>query len=933
MNRKAKIGLYSGITALIVAFVVAAYVICMTWWAPILELYLGKVGVSDSENSSSFTTDYEDDDEYAAARKELCRDLEGEGAVLLKNDNGALPVSSSAKISLFGVHSVDVKTGGSGSGAVSGADSSRTLKVILEELGVTVNPELNSLYEDNISDYELGGGPALSGSSQTTDDWTVNELPISYYGSDVQSSYSSYDDAAFVLISRTGGEGGDLPTDMSSYGGTSDEHYLELTGEEKDLLEEVTSHFDRVAVILNTMNAMELGFLDEYGIDACLWIGGTGADGLDAVGQLLVGERNPSGHLVDTYVYDNFSSPASQNFGDYTFSNADYSYVTYSEGIYVGYRYYETRYEDSVLGADTGSFDYDSVVAYPFGYGMSYTDFEWSGYSCEYDSGTDSYLVSVTVKNSGSAYSGKDVVEVYAQKPYTAGGTEKSAVDLVGFAKTSEIEPGGSETVSVSVPRRELTSYDYTGAGTYVLDAGDYYITAAGNAHEAAQNILAEKTDSVDAAKEGMTECFALAADAETYSTDAYTGTAIGNLFDYSTYDGMAQLSRQDWKAADSGLEVTDLSLSDADQTQHETTGKEGSNNPDTETVSREVTVAADGNRDLTDYMDTEYDSDEWYDLIQQVTLSNLNNSFCSSGYRTIEIEEIGKPECTDSDGPAGIQSFVSGASSTVSAYGYVIPTVVACTWNTELAGKEGDMVGEDGLRGGVSGWYAPAMDTHRTPFGGRNFEYYSEDGLIGGKIAAAVVSGAQAKGLYCYIKHFAINEQDTNRGWDLLTWVNEQAMREIYFKPFQIAVQEGGALGVMTAQDCIGAINCYGNYNLITDLLKEEWGFKGICITDYSLMSSAYCEQILYAGGDCILQTQLVNLSSRKETRTQIELQRALRSILYVTVHSNGITGSTGGIATYQLILIGVDVLAAAGIFCLWFFGFAYRKKEKKSE
>lgn len=917
---KKKIIIASVVSAVVIAIMVVIIVVT-SMFDPILTIYFSTVGGSSGGEATNhdFKSSYETKQALQAAQIETCNQIEAEGAVLIKNDNSALPLAEGTKVSVFGQHAHEMLTSGSGSGSIG--DSSKTLYDILKASGLDVNKTLWDFYLNN-GVKSLGHGPALTGSAQTQDDWSINECPSEKYNSEVKSSYSSYNGAAIVVISRTGGEGGDLPRDMSKFGGTASEHYLELCKDEKDLLKEVTDNFNRVIVLLNTNNAIELGFLKEYGIDACIYIGGTGQSGNEVIGDLLIGKINPSGHLVDTYVYDNFSSPAAQNFGDYKYSNADYNYVVYSEGIYVGYRYYETRYADVIMKAENvGNYDYDKTVVYPFGHGLSYTTFEWTNFDYSYDEATDEFTFTLTVTNTGD-YDGKEVVELYVQSPYEHGVTsiEKSAVELVGFYKTGLLEKKvGTEDVIIKVAKSALTSYDYKTAKTYVLEAGDYSFSVAKDAHGALNNILASKSYEVDGNSAFVKSYNQPTNDLTTYSKDAYTGTAVTNRFDYSVFDGMKQLSRNNWAAVEAGLEYKTLEISAGDKAQAELKGKQASRNPDWNKKVSAVTVGAPKKLTLAEVM--EIDTDEaWQSLVEQISLSDLNSLFCMSGYKTKAIESVDKPVANDSDGPGGISTFIGGADA-VRAYGYPTETIIACTWNEELAEKMGDMVGEDGLSGKISGWYAPAMDTHRTPFGGRNFEYYSEDGFISGKIGAAVVKGAQTKGLYCYIKHFALNEQETNRGDYLHTWANEQAIREIYLKPYMITVQEGEAHGIMTAQDNIGVTLCYGNYNLITDVLKNEWGFKGMVITDYTWTSAEMCEQVLYAGGDLMLQTIVVSLSSRKTNETQAQLQRAAKNVLWTVAHSNAMNGYGVGTAVkagfpvYKILVIVVDCLLGAGL------------------
>lgn len=911
--KKKKLIVTGIINILVIALIIVVLVVPPIFDS-ILSSYLDIIGGTKAGGWAY--SEYENEEELQAAHEQVSYDIMAEGAVLLRNENNALPLNNGASVSVFGQHAREILVSGSGSGSIG--DPEQDLKTVLEGSGFKVNGTLWDFYLNN-GGKSLGNGPALAGGNEVTD-WSINEFPVSQYPANVKSSYSSYNDAAIVVISRTGGEGGDLAMDMSPYGGQATEHYLELSAEEKDLLTEVTNNFDKVIVLLNTNNTIELGFLEDYGVDACLYIGGVGMSGLSAVGDILNGTVNPSGHLGDTYVYDNFSSAAMQNFGDFGYSNNDiYDYVVYAEGIYVGYRYYETRYADVVTGAENaGDYNYDEVVAYPFGYGLSYTTFEWSDFSAEYDGATDSFTFTVTVKNTGEA-AGKDVVQIYFQAPYIHGQTkiEKSAIELGVFVKTDLLAPQESKTYTATMAKRDLASYDEEEAKTFVLDEGDYYFTAARDAHEAVNNILAERGYEVEGS--GLVDVYSQAAyDASTYSEDAYTKTKITNLFDFAEYEGMTTISRDNWAEADAGISRRNLTLSDADKAQADKKGREASRNPDWNTPVASVKTNSGGTLKLNQFIEKDYSDPQWQQLVEQLTPKMLEDLYSQAGYATKALDYIGKPRAVDSDGPAGIQSFVGGASA-VEAYGYPTETLLACSWNVELAERLGKMVGEDGLIGGVSGWYAPAMDTHRTPFGGRNFEYYSEDGLLAGKMGASVVSGAQSKGLYCFIKHFALNEQDTNRGMTLHTWANEQSMREVYFVPFQISVQEGGALALMTSLNCIGVTPAVGNYELITKLLKEEWGFEGMVITDYLGYDAQLIEQVLFAGGDAMLST--FGMFSSRDNQAQAQLQRAAKNICYTVSRSNAMLnideggGVSAGIPVYQVICWCVVGVLAIGL------------------
>lgn len=639
--------------------IITGAIVCGSIFDPILTLHLGTIG-GNSASQKEYTK-YKTAEELDQARKDISVEIEGEGAVLLKNSNNALPLSKNSKVSVFGQHAHEILASGSGSGSIGNPE--KNLKEVLEESSFEVNQTLWDFYLDN-GVKSLGNAPALAGGNTKTD-WSINECPQEKYTAAVKDSLNAYNDAAIVVISRTGGEGGDLPMQMDLYGGKKEEHYLELNQDEKDLLSMVTSSFKKTIVLLNTNNDFEMGFLKDYDIDSCLLIGGVGLGGLSGIGKILNGEINPSGHLNDTLVYDDFSAPSSQNFGDFIYSNStDYNYVVYSEGIYVGYRYYETRYADKVQNAENvGTFDYDSTVAYPFGYGMSYTDFEWSDASITFDAESDSFIASVKVTNTGKV-AGKDAVGLYFSSPYIHGTTkiQKSEIELGGFAKTGIIEPGSSETIKITMPKSEMASYDYQDVKSYVLEAGDYYLTLAKDSHDAVNSVLKEKGCTVDS-KNISVKYTQASTDSDSYSHDAETGTKITNLFDDAKYDGMTVLSRDDWTKTNS-LKVSNLSLSEKDLQQAKKIGAEASLNPEYSKDPGTPTTKSGNTLQLKYLVETEFDDEKWMTLVEEISKADLQKLFSTAGYSTITIENIGKPVGKDTDGPAGLQSFVGGASS-----------------------------------------------------------------------------------------------------------------------------------------------------------------------------------------------------------------------------------------------------------------------------
>ena len=764
---------------------------------------------------------------------------------------------------------------------------------------------------------------------------------------------ADYNDAAIVVISRSGGEGLDLITDSSA----PDGNYLALTQEEKDMLDMIQNSdaFDKIIVLLNVCNPMELGFLDDYSkIQACLWIGNLGQVGIESMVQAFNGEVNPSGRLVDTYAYDAFSAPAMQNFGESnSFLNASevpaldglYGnepgdiYVTYAEGIYVGYKYYETRYEDVVLGqGNAGDYNYAEQVAYPFGYGLSYTTFEHSNFKVTEQG--DHFAATVDVTNTGDV-AGKDVVQVYMQSPYTdydrENGVEKSAVQLVGFDKTEMLEPGATETVTIEIEKSLMKAYDANNAKTYIVDAGDYYFATGINAHDALNNILAAK---------GKTTADGMTADGDAEFTYVYTeneldtktyavsenGTEITNQFDNadlnyyegSVEGGVTYLSRSDW----TGTFPKQVKATATAQMLEEMAKTGMDEDPDAEMP----TTGADNGLSLIAMRGLDYDDPAWEELLDEVTLEEMDQLIRVGGYSTGAVPSVGKPATTDRDGPQGISGTLGTTTGLgVSSVSYSGEIVMASSWNKDLLRRIGEMVGEAGLQMNVIGWYAPAMNIHRAPFSGRNFEYYSEDSFLSGALATEEVAGAQSKGIFCYIKHFALNDQDAHR-YGLNTYANEQSIREIYLYPFEQAVTKGGATAVMTSYNRLGTKWTAANPNLITNVLRNEWGFHGTVLTDWASMYYMDLGIGLQAGNNQWLNTNgdLYKIDNFKKNATVVSAMReATHNILYTAVNSaamNGISSDTRIEAitpTWQYWLYALDavvvLLAIAGFYGIY--------------
>lgn len=883
-----------------------------------------KIVTAEGENSDYFTSDFDTEEERTAHLQEVGTKIEEEGIVLLKDENDALPITSGSKISVFGQDSVDPIYGGGGAGSV---DSSKAvnLKTAFKNAGYELNETLWDFYESGKGSSYRKATPDVYGEGT----FAVNEVPVDVYTDAVKSSFTEYNDAAVIVIGRSGGESSDLSYEPLEDGYT----YLQLNDDEKAMIQMVTENFDKVVVLLNTQNAMELGFLEEYDIDGCLWIGALGETGAYGVASVLTGEVNPTGALVDTYAYDSLSAPSIENFGNYTITNSEVdrgnTYMVYGEGIYVGYLYYETRYEDVVLGNEAKTnYDYTTAVQYPFGYGLSYTDFSWSDYSMKETD--DTYEITVTVSNTGDT-AGKDIVQVYMQSPYTdydkENGIEKASVELVGFAKTSEIEAGKSETVTVSVEKEVMKTYDANGTGTYIVDAGDYYFAAGVDAHDALNNILAAKgkttADGMD--YDGKADFTAKVTvnkmDTKTYAVSMATGNEITNQFekaDISYYDSEFQyLSRSDWtgtwptKYADGALKASDEMLSDLEISFSE---DENAVTPVTNTISEEY-----GALKAATLIGADYDNDLWNVLVQQLTVEEMDKLVRIGGYATMNIESIQLPATTDKDGPAGISGTLVGGESGTS---YPPAVVLASTWNLELSEEFGRCIGEDSLALDVAVWYAPACNIHRSPYSGRNFEYYSEDGYLSGKIAASTVLGAQSKGAVVTVKHFALNDQECNRTGGAI-FANEQSIREVYLAPFEYTVREGNALGMMASMNRIGARWSGGHSGLMTATLRDEWGFEGMVVTDqasYSVFAYEDLREGLEAGTDLWLNTDatLWALTDNQMTPTVLtNMQRAAKNVIYAITNSNEMNGLSEGsklvviMPLWKKALVTLDVVA----------------------
>ena len=1025
-QKKSVIGISAGMAVLLI-FSIALNVLSLTKFDNIFEKFFGSSpsgvrGETYGADVDYYKSDFSSASELYAYEEKKVAEIAEEGITLLEN-NGILPLDLGTKLSIFSHSSVDLVSGGSGSGSGS-FELTKDLKEGLEGAGLVVNDTLWNFYKSGAgSKYKRGIGVVNYGADL---DWSINECPLDVITSNSAVMSSLEGSVAMFVLSRTGGEGGDEARDMAAFGGKAGNHYLEPDDTELEIISYLNDNFDDVILIINCNNAIELGWVSRYeNISAVVNFPGSGRTGTYGLGYMLTGidangnEISPSGHLVDTWVYDNFSSPAMQNMGDFQFDGTNYYYVNYSEGIYVGYRYYETRYEDVVLGRENvGEYDYKNTVIYPFGYGLSYTKFQWSDFTMSNADSNGNIKISVKVTNVGER-TGKDVVQIYGQAPYK-GNVEKSSVLLVGFAKTSDLAPGESQIVNITVSLKDLTSYDTSangGKGGYILDEGNYYLTAASNAHEAINSILAVKDNAeacqVDYSKiveSKQDDSAALATenmvgihvqgdyDSTTYSTAGEGLAVIENHFDDASLADAKYLTRNNWTMMDNdGLRygyISDI------VSRAEVGGKQFRAEASAELVAAlksffslnpnegqeivNVTFGAEQKVDLIDLRGLPYDDPLWETLLDQISYSELSKLIDECGYCSPAVDSMNKPKVTDLDGPAGLNDIIAHGSMPIGeglqAMTWPTQYMLACTWNITLAEEMGRGIAEDGLYSGTCGWYGPGMNIHRTPFAGRNFEYYSEDAFLSGVFGKAEVNGAAQKGMYAFIKHFALNDQETHRDErGIATFAEEQAIREIYLKPFEMTIidntveifyneavldENGDVVGyekrtttvpaataVMTSFNRIGATWAGGHYGLITEVLREEWGFNGFVLTDYEVGSGkgSYMDtlQSLAAGGDGKLKTvgmdALFGFDISEHPEYQGYGRDAAHHILYTVVNSAGMNGFVHGVeyvngfAYYKIILIVWDVLAVPAM--IWMGVIlskkipALRKKEEKTE
>ena len=896
--------------AMVLAVVVCVNMICFGPMATLIGLATGNGTLSDETN-----------EEAAEVAEEIMED----GIVLLKNES-LLPLNETKKLNIFGWESINPAYGGAGSGGINDLYDIVSLNQGLENAGFSINQKLVDFYNNYGAD-----DPEMSIQKQS---WTLPEPPVDTYSDELIKSAKEYSDVAVVVLSRKAGEGhNDIPMDVrkAAYDNNSDEyddfpegeHYLQLSQTERDMVDMVCSNFDNVIVVYNGANQFELGFADEYPqIKSVVWCPGTGNVGFNALGKVFSGEVNPSGKTPDTFIYDMTTAPWWNNAEKTEYTNlADLAvegmnagtaqvyapaFTNYVEGIYVGYKYYETA-------AQEGAIDYDKTVQYPFGYGLSYTEFEQKMGELEEKDGQIS--VDVEVTNTGDV-AGKDVVEVYYKPPYTNGGIEKSSANLIEFAKTDLLQPGESQTVTVTFSIEDMASYDENNAKAYVLEKGDYVISINSDSH----TVLDQKTYTADKDVVYKGE-----------NKRASDDTAATNVFEDAKGD-VTYLSRADHFAnyKEATAEPASAELGEPYASEYHL----NSNFDKTTYLNDEdvmPTTGADNGLTLADMRDADYDDPRWEKLLDQLSVDEMANMIAMAGYQTAAMDSVGKVATLDFDGPAAINNNFTGVGS----IGFPIEVVVASTWNKELAQAWGECMGKISQEMGAEGWYAPGMNTHRTAFGARNYEYFSEDGVLAGNMGAKAVEGARKYGVYSYIKHFALYEGNAKM---VSVWSNEQAIREIYLKPFEISVKQGGANAVMVSWSFLGDKWTGECSNLMNTVLRDEWGFRGMALTDFFRNNGhgfMNADAALANGVDAMLSTfngEENNVANPEHPTAVLQMRNACKNVMYTVVSSWAYDGEheETGMENWKKAGIGIDIVIAlfmAGMEVLVIRGYKKRK------
>ena len=896
--------------AMALAVVVCVNMICFGPMATLIGLATGNGTLSDETN-----------EEAAEVAEKIMED----GIVLLKNES-LLPLNETKKLNIFGWESINPAYGGAGSGGINDLYDIVSLNQGLENAGFSINQELVDFYNNYGAD-----NPEMSIQKQS---WTLPEPPVDTYSDELIKSAKEYSDVAVVVLSRKAGEGhNDIPMDVrkAAYDNNSDEyddfpegeHYLQLSQTERDMVDMVCSNFDNVIVIYNGANQFELGFADEYPqIKSVVWCPGTGNVGFNALGKVFSGEVNPSGKTPDTFIYDMTTAPWWNNAEKTEYTNlADMAvegmnagtaqvyapaFTNYVEGIYVGYKYYETA-------AQEGAIDYDKTVQYPFGYGLSYTEFEQKMGELEEKDGQIS--VDVEVTNTGDV-AGKDVVEVYYKPPYTNGGIEKASANLIEFAKTDLLQPGESQTVTVTFSIEDMASYDENNAKAYVLEKGDYVISINSDSH----TVLDQKTYTAD--KDVVYKGENKRASDDTAATNVFED-AKGDVTYLSRADHFANY--EEATAASASAELGEPYVSEY----HLNSNFDKTTYLNDEDVM--PTTGADNGLTLADMRDADYDDPRWEKLLDQLTVDEMTNMIAMAGYQTAAMDSVGKVATLDFDGPAAINNNFTGVGS----IGFPIEVVVASTWNKELAQAWGECMGKISQEMGAEGWYAPGMNTHRTAFGARNYEYFSEDGVLAGNMGAKAVEGARKYGVYSYIKHFALYEGNAKM---VSVWSNEQAIREIYLKPFEISVKQGGANAVMVSWSFLGDKWTGESSNLMNTVLRDEWGFRGMALTDFFRNNGhgfMNADAALANGVDAMLSTfngEENNVANPEHPTAVLQMRNACKNVMYTVVSSWAYDGEheETGMENWKKAGIGIDIVIAlfmAGMEVLVIRGYKKRK------
>ena len=880
------------VIAMVLAVVVCVNMICFGPMSTLIGLATGNGTLSDETN-----------EEAAEVAEEIMED----GIVLLKNES-LLPLNETKKLNIFGWESINPAYGGAGSGGINDLYDIVSLNQGLENAGFSINQKLVDFYNNYGAD-----NPEMSIQKQS---WTLPEPPVDTYSDELIKSAKEYSDVAVVVLSRKAGEGhNDIPMDVkkAAYDNNSDEyddfpegeHYLQLSQTERDMVDMVCSNFDNVIVVYNGANQFELGFADEYPqIKSVVWCPGTGNVGFNALGKVFSGEVNPSGKTPDTFIYDMTTAPWWNNAEKTEYTNlADLAvegmnagtaqvyapaFTNYVEGIYVGYKYYETA-------AQEGAIDYDKTVQYPFGYGLSYTEFEQKMGELEEKDGQIS--VDVEVTNTGDV-AGKDVVEVYYKPPYTNGGIEKSSANLIEFAKTNLLQPGESQTVTVTFSIEDMASYDENHAKAYVLEKGDYVISINSDSH----TVLDQKTYTAD--KDVVYKGENKRASDDTAATNVFED-AKGDVTYLSRADHFANY--EEATAAPASAELGEPYVSEY----HLNSNFDKTTYLNDEDVM--PTTGADNGLTLADMRDADYDDPRWEKLLDQLTVDEMANMIAMAGYQTAAMDSVGKVATLDFDGPAAINNNFTGVGS----IGFPIEVVVASTWNKELAQAWGECMGKISQEMGAEGWYAPGMNTHRTAFGARNYEYFSEDGVLAGNMGANAVEGARKYGVYSYIKHFALYEGNAKM---VSVWSNEQAIREIYLKPFEISVKQGGANAVMVSWSFLGDKWTGECSNLMNTVLRDEWGFRGMALTDFFRNNGhgfMNADAALANGVDAMLSTfngEENNVANPEHPTAVLQMRNACKNVMYTVVSSWAYDGEheETGMENWKKAGIGIDIVIA---------------------